>query len=75
MAMAAPIAQLTHIRMSRQSFGPCLVAWTVLHPPVRTLSMAVLKMNFRIVASVFNATGNRDRSTTVPQKSSTGSLE
>lgn len=43
------MAQLTHMRISRQSRGPFRVVWRVPHPPMTALIRVPLKMNLRNV--------------------------
>ena len=47
--MTTVMAQLTHMRISRQSRGPFRVVWRVLHPPMTALIRVPLKMNLRNV--------------------------
>ena len=47
--MTTVIAQLTHMRISRQSRGPFRVVWRVPHPPMTALIRVPLKINLRNV--------------------------
>ena len=47
--MTTVIAQLTHMRSSRQSRGPFRVVWRVPHPPMTALIRVPLKINLRNV--------------------------